>query len=146
MVSFLLYAHRHQSILGATGHINDYTDTSAPADGNVAQNMVTVQSGFEPATFQSLAHELPTIFSIKVVLWSRSVLTKVAGEEEELVARVEEEEESPGLRRVTPSLVDSGGHVDTGTAVLLYPQHLCTNLDLRPAHCKLTPSKVGVQS
>jgi hypothetical protein len=32
-----------------------YTDTSKPVDGNGAQNMVTVQSGFEPATFLSLA-------------------------------------------------------------------------------------------
>jgi hypothetical protein len=35
-----------------------YPDTSEPVDGNGAQNMVTVQSGFEPATFRSLAHEL----------------------------------------------------------------------------------------
>jgi hypothetical protein len=39
-------------------HIIHYTDTSKPVDGNEAQNMVNVQSGFEPATFQSLAHEL----------------------------------------------------------------------------------------
>jgi hypothetical protein len=45
-VWLLLYAHRH------------CTDTSEPDDGNGAQNMVTVQSGFEPATFRSLAHEL----------------------------------------------------------------------------------------
>jgi hypothetical protein len=37
-----------------------YSDTSELLDGtrNGAQNMVTVQSGFEPATFRSLAHEL----------------------------------------------------------------------------------------
>jgi hypothetical protein len=27
-----------------------YTDTSEPVDGNGAQNMITVQSGFEPVT------------------------------------------------------------------------------------------------
>jgi hypothetical protein len=38
----LLYAHRHRSILlGAAGHI-----ILTPVDGNGAQNMVTVQSGF----------------------------------------------------------------------------------------------------
>jgi hypothetical protein len=35
-----------------------YTDTSEPVDGNGAQNIVTVLSGFEPVTFRSLAHEL----------------------------------------------------------------------------------------
>jgi hypothetical protein len=52
----LLYAHRHQSILGVAGHIIN-TDTSDSVDGNAngAQNMVTVQSGFEPATFRSVA-------------------------------------------------------------------------------------------
>jgi hypothetical protein len=53
----LLYAHRHQSILGVAGHI-----ILTPANQLMlmgAQNMVTVQSGFgEPATFRSLAHEL----------------------------------------------------------------------------------------
>jgi hypothetical protein len=42
-------------ILGGWSH---YTETSEPADGNGAQSMVTVQSGFEPAIFRSLAHEL----------------------------------------------------------------------------------------
>jgi hypothetical protein len=35
-----------------------YTDTSEPVDSNGAQNMVSVQCGFEPATFRSLPHEL----------------------------------------------------------------------------------------
>jgi hypothetical protein len=35
-----------------------YTDTSEPVDGNGAQNMVTVQYGFEPVTFRSLAYKL----------------------------------------------------------------------------------------
>jgi hypothetical protein len=39
------------------GGWSHYTDTSEPVDGNGAQNMVTVQSGFEPATFRSLALE-----------------------------------------------------------------------------------------
>jgi hypothetical protein len=39
------------------GGWSHYTDISEP-DGNGVQNMVTVQSGFEPATFRSLAHEL----------------------------------------------------------------------------------------
>jgi hypothetical protein len=55
LVWLLLYAHRRRSILGGVGVV---TDTSEPVDGNGAQNMVTVQSGFEPATFRSLAHEL----------------------------------------------------------------------------------------
>jgi hypothetical protein len=46
-------------------HIRDswshYTDTSEPVDGNGVQNIATVQSGFEPATFRSLAHELTKI-------------------------------------------------------------------------------------
>jgi hypothetical protein len=37
-----------------------HTNTSEPVDNNGAQNMVTVLSGFEPATFRSLAHELTT--------------------------------------------------------------------------------------
>jgi hypothetical protein len=37
------------------GRWSHYTDTSEPVDGNGAQNMVTVQCGFEPATFLSLA-------------------------------------------------------------------------------------------
>jgi hypothetical protein len=43
-------------------HIKDgwshFTDTNEPVNGNGAQNMVTVQSWIEPATFRSLAHEL----------------------------------------------------------------------------------------
>jgi hypothetical protein len=42
-------------IRGAWSH---YTNTSEPVEGNGAQNMVIVQSGFEQATFRSLAHEL----------------------------------------------------------------------------------------
>jgi hypothetical protein len=45
LVWLLLYAHRHRSIF-------------KPVDGNGAQNMVTVQSGFEPPTFRSLADKL----------------------------------------------------------------------------------------
>jgi hypothetical protein len=44
-----------EHIRGGWSH---YTDTSETVDGNGAQNMVTVQSGFEPANFRSLAHEL----------------------------------------------------------------------------------------
>jgi hypothetical protein len=43
-----LRPHTPKHIRGGWSH---YTDTSEPVDGNVAQNMVTVQSGFEPATF-----------------------------------------------------------------------------------------------
>jgi hypothetical protein len=49
----LLYAHKHRSILGAAGHI-----ILTPANQLIemgAQNMVTVQSGLELATFRSLA-------------------------------------------------------------------------------------------
>jgi hypothetical protein len=46
-------------IRGGWSHNTDTSDCSEPVDGNEAQNMVTVQSGFrEPATFRSLAHEL----------------------------------------------------------------------------------------
>jgi hypothetical protein len=44
-VWLLLYAHRHRSILGAAG-LPHYTDTTEPANGHGAQNMVTVQSRF----------------------------------------------------------------------------------------------------
>jgi hypothetical protein len=37
------------------GGWSDYADTSKPVVGYGAQNMVTVHSGFKPATFQSLA-------------------------------------------------------------------------------------------
>jgi hypothetical protein len=46
-----------------------YTDTSEPVDGKGAQNMVTVQSGFEPATFWSLAHELTNCSNWAPVDW-----------------------------------------------------------------------------
>jgi hypothetical protein len=58
LVWLLLFAHRHRNILGAASQWSHYTDTSKPVDGNGAQNMVTGQSGFEPAIFRSLAHEL----------------------------------------------------------------------------------------
>jgi hypothetical protein len=58
LVWLLLYAHRHRRATHISGGWSHYADTSEPVDGNGAQNMVTVQSGFEPATFQSLAHEL----------------------------------------------------------------------------------------
>jgi hypothetical protein len=55
----LLYAHRHRSILGAAGHIiHVLTPANQLMVCTWAQNMVTVQSGFEPVTFRSLAHKL----------------------------------------------------------------------------------------
>jgi hypothetical protein len=54
----LVIALRPQTQKHIRGGWSHYTDTSEPVDGNGAQNMVTVQSGFEPATFRSLAHEL----------------------------------------------------------------------------------------
>jgi hypothetical protein len=50
-----LRPHTPKHIRGGWSH---YTDNSEPVDGNEAQNMVTVQSGLEPATFRLLAHEL----------------------------------------------------------------------------------------
>jgi hypothetical protein len=50
-----LRPHTPKHIRGDWSH---YIDTSEPVDGNGAQNtqnMVTVQSGFEPAAFRSLA-------------------------------------------------------------------------------------------
>jgi hypothetical protein len=49
---------RPQTTKHVRGGWSHYTDTSEPVDGNGAQNIVTVQSGFEPATFRSLVHEL----------------------------------------------------------------------------------------
>jgi hypothetical protein len=46
VVWLLLYAHRHRSIFYRGGW-SHYTDTSETVDGNGAQNMVTVQSGFQ---------------------------------------------------------------------------------------------------
>jgi hypothetical protein len=54
----LVIALRPQTPKNVRGGWSHYTDTSEPVDGNEAQNMVTVQSGFELAIFQSLAHEL----------------------------------------------------------------------------------------
>jgi hypothetical protein len=54
----LVIALRPQTPKQIRGGWSPYTDTSKPVDGNGAQNMVTVQSEFEPVTFQSLAHEL----------------------------------------------------------------------------------------
>jgi hypothetical protein len=51
-------AVRPQTPKHSRGGWSHYTDTSKPFDGHGAQNMVTVQSGYEPATFRSLAHEL----------------------------------------------------------------------------------------
>jgi hypothetical protein len=48
LVWLLLYAHRHRSILGAAGHI-----ILTPANQLMVMRL-TVQSGFEPATFRSL--------------------------------------------------------------------------------------------
>jgi hypothetical protein len=54
----LVIALRPQTPKHIRGGWSHSTDTSEPVDGNGAQNMVTVQSGFEPATFRLLAHEL----------------------------------------------------------------------------------------
>jgi hypothetical protein len=59
----LVIALRPQTPKHIRGGWSHYTDTSEPVDGNGAQNMVTVQSRFEPATFQSLAHELTHCFN-----------------------------------------------------------------------------------
>jgi hypothetical protein len=56
LVWLLLYAHTHRSILGAADHI-----ILTPANQLMVMGlkiMVTVQSGFEPATFRLLTHEL----------------------------------------------------------------------------------------
>jgi hypothetical protein len=47
----LVIALRPQTPKHIRGGWSHYTDTSKPVDGNGAQNMVTVQSGFEPTTF-----------------------------------------------------------------------------------------------
>jgi hypothetical protein len=57
-VVILVIALRPQTPKNIRGSWSHYTDTSEPVDGNGAQNMVTVQSRFEPVTFQSLAHKL----------------------------------------------------------------------------------------
>jgi hypothetical protein len=54
----LVIALRPQTPKHIRGSWSHYTDTSEPVDGNGAQNMATVRSGLEPATFQSLAHKL----------------------------------------------------------------------------------------
>jgi hypothetical protein len=54
----LVIALRSQTPKQIRGGWSHYTDTSEPVNGNGTQNMFTVQSGFEPATFRSLAHEL----------------------------------------------------------------------------------------
>jgi hypothetical protein len=52
----LLYAHKTpKNIKGSWSH---YTDTSEPVDGNGAQNMVTVQSGFQT---RDLSHKHQSI-------------------------------------------------------------------------------------
>jgi hypothetical protein len=53
-----LHPHTPKHMRGGWSH---YTDTSELADAKGAQNIVNVQSGFEPATFQSLAQELTNI-------------------------------------------------------------------------------------
>jgi hypothetical protein len=47
----LVIALRPQTPKHIRGGWSHYTDTSGPVDGNGAQNMVTVHSRFEPATF-----------------------------------------------------------------------------------------------
>jgi hypothetical protein len=51
----LVVALRPQTPEHITGSWSHYTDTSEPVDGNGAQNVVTVQCGFGPGTFPSLA-------------------------------------------------------------------------------------------
>jgi hypothetical protein len=51
-------ALRPQTPKHLRGGWSHYTDTSEAFHGNGVQNMVTVPSGFEPANFQSLTHEL----------------------------------------------------------------------------------------
>jgi hypothetical protein len=58
LVWLLLYAHRHRSILGAAGHIIYGILTPANQLMVMGLKIPYVQSGFEPATFRSLAHEL----------------------------------------------------------------------------------------
>jgi hypothetical protein len=53
----LVIALRPQTLKHIRGGWSHYTDTSEPVDGNGAQNTVIVQSGFELATFRTLAHE-----------------------------------------------------------------------------------------
>jgi hypothetical protein len=53
LVWFLLYAHKHRSILGSAGHI-----TLTPANQLLVMDKVVwllTNLGFKPATFQSLA-------------------------------------------------------------------------------------------
>jgi hypothetical protein len=50
MVGFAI-ASRPQTPKHIRGGWLHYTDTSEPVDGNGAQNMFHVQSGFEPAAF-----------------------------------------------------------------------------------------------
>jgi hypothetical protein len=57
---FLVIALRPQTPKHVRGGWSHYTDTSEPVDGNGAQNMVAVQSGFEPATFERTALTGPT--------------------------------------------------------------------------------------
>jgi hypothetical protein len=59
----LVVALRPQTPEHIRGDWSHYTDTSEPVVGNGAQNMVTVQSGFAPATFRSLDHELTNRFN-----------------------------------------------------------------------------------
>jgi hypothetical protein len=47
----LVFALRPQTPKHIRGGWSHYTDTSNSVDGNGAQNMVTVQSGFEATTF-----------------------------------------------------------------------------------------------
>jgi hypothetical protein len=64
----LLYAHRHQSILGAA-------DTSEPVDGIGLQNMVTVQSGFRTSdlSMASLPCYTTVLTRCQQVKWSLSL-------------------------------------------------------------------------
>jgi hypothetical protein len=63
LVWFLVIALRPQTLKHIRGGWSHNTDTSKRVHGNGAQNMVTVQSGFEPTTFRSLAHELTNYFN-----------------------------------------------------------------------------------
>jgi hypothetical protein len=47
----LVIALRPQAPESIRGGWSHFTDASEPVDGNGAQNMISVQSGFEPAIF-----------------------------------------------------------------------------------------------
>jgi hypothetical protein len=58
LVWLLLYAHRHQSILGMAGQIVLTPANQLMVMGLKIWSLSSVQSGFEPASFRLLAHVL----------------------------------------------------------------------------------------